>query len=174
MCSTKPAGWQERYAVDPGRLICVRRLGEGAFGKVFLQEDPVTREKYALKQISKRGIRLTGTEIQIRNERNLHAMVDSAFIVHLHASYRDELFVYMLLEAAGGGCLEDVICSQRRRQMSSKAWAEDAIRGRFPIDLAEFRGFFHVFSIFFRHFSCVFHGISMIFPLVFGAPTRRT
>ena len=54
-------------------------------------------------------------------------MADSGFIVQLHASYRDSLFVYMLLEAAQGGCLEDVICSQRRRQMSSKAWAEDVM-----------------------------------------------
>lgn len=126
VCSLKPKGWQERYAVDVTRLRCVRVLGEGAFGKVFLQEDPVTQEKYALKQISKRGIRSTGVEIQIRNERNLHAMVNSPFIVHLHASYRDALFVYMLIEAAEGGCLEDVICS-RARQRNMKTWSQDVM-----------------------------------------------
>jgi len=126
VCSLKPTGWQERYAVDVKRLRCVKVLGEGAFGKVFLQEDPVTEQKYALKQISKRGIRLTGVEIHIRNERNLHAMVDSPFIVHLHASYRDALFVYMLIEAAEGGCLEDVICS-RSQQQSMKLWSQDVM-----------------------------------------------
>lgn len=126
VCSLKPKGWQERYAVDVTRLRCCKVLGEGAFGKVFLQEDPVTEEKYALKQISKRGIRSTGVEIQIRNERNLHAMVNSPFIVHLHASYRDALFVYMLIEAAEGGCLEDVMCS-RARQRNMKQWSQDVM-----------------------------------------------
>ncbi|CAE7261948.1 for [Symbiodinium natans] len=66
VCTLKPTGWQ-----------------------VILQQDPATGKKYALKQISKRGIRLNGVELHIRNERNLHAMVNSPFIVHLHASYRD-------------------------------------------------------------------------------------
>lgn len=128
VCSLKPTGWQERYAVDMTRLVSKKVLGEGAFGKVFLQEDRQTGEKYALKQISKRGIRLTGVELHIRNERNLHAMVDSPFIVHLHASYRDALFVYMLIEAAEGGCLEDVICASRSARGSSmRRWAQDVM-----------------------------------------------
>eukprot|EP00913_Durusdinium_trenchii_P006528 g6132.t1 len=54
-------------------------------------------------------------------------MVDSPFIVHLHASYRDALFVYMLIEAAEGGCLEDVICASRSARGSSmRRWAQDA------------------------------------------------
>jgi len=126
VCSLKPTGWQERYAVDPSKLKCIKCLGEGSFGKVILQIDPATAKTYALKQISKRGVRLHGVELHIRNERALHAMVNSPFIVHLYASYRDELFVYMLIEAAEGGSLEDVIGHRRANPSGNmKAWAEE-------------------------------------------------
>ncbi|CAJ1375958.1 unnamed protein product [Effrenium voratum] len=125
VCTLKPKGWQERYAVDHKKLSSVQLLGEGAFGKVMLQRDPVTGTAYALKQISKRGVRSHGAEVQIRNERNLHAMVNSPFIIHLHAAYRDSLFVYMLLEAAEGGCLEDTICHRQRFPMDE--WSENVL-----------------------------------------------
>jgi len=126
VCTLKPTGWQERYAVDPSALKCVKVLGQGSFGKVILQQDPATGKKYALKQISKRGIRLNGVELHIRNERNLHAMANSPFIVHLHASYRDELFVYMLIECAEGGSLEDVIGHRRANPAANlERWAEE-------------------------------------------------
>ncbi|CAE7403777.1 for [Symbiodinium sp. CCMP2592] len=126
VCTLKPTGWQERYAVDPSALKCVKVLGQGSFGKVILQQDPATGKKYALKQISKRGIRLNGVELHIRNERNLHAMANSPFIVHLHASYRDELFVYMLIECAEGGSLEDVIGHRRANPAANmERWSEE-------------------------------------------------
>ena len=40
------------------------------------------------------------------NERNLHAMVNSPFIVHLHASYRDALFVSPCWQALIGISLD--------------------------------------------------------------------
>ena len=53
--------------MDVKHLRSVKVLGEGAFGKVFLQEDPVTHEKFALKQISKRGAAFWS----LRNVKNI-------------------------------------------------------------------------------------------------------
>jgi len=129
VCSAKPSGWQEKYCVDPFSLRNVRKLGRGAFGKVILQEEPATKAHYALKQISKRGIRKAEMQGCIRMERNLHSMVDSPFIVRLYTSYRDELFVYMLIEAAEGGCLEDVLQARKSHPeaMTMEQWSAAAM-----------------------------------------------
>jgi len=126
LCSEKPSGWQERYKVDPHKLESVKELGQGAFGKVILQQDPVTKQRYALKQISKRSIIRQGLQLQIRNERNLHAMVNSPFVVGLQNSYRDRCFVYMLIEAAEGGSLEDLLefRSKKKQAVSYAEWSE--------------------------------------------------
>jgi len=102
-CSRQPE------APDPSQLTLVRTLGQGAFGTVLLKEEESTGRRYAVKQISKRCVRKNGMQAHIRMERNLHSMVDSDFIVRLYSSYRDDLFVHMLLEAVEGGSLKDAV-----------------------------------------------------------------
>ncbi|CAJ1382029.1 unnamed protein product [Effrenium voratum] len=81
------------------------RLGQGAFGTVFLVKDDEARRRYALKRVSKGHSARMGTCQSLCWERDLLNMLDSNFIVRLHRTLKDQQFVYFLLEAALGGDL---------------------------------------------------------------------
>jgi len=100
---------QTQHIVEPSKLVTVRLLGSGSFGQVMLQKDPETEMIYALKRISKRGVRKTGTEKHMNMERKIHALLNNQFVITLLGSYKDDQFVYMLMEAAVGGSLEDAV-----------------------------------------------------------------
>lgn len=121
-CSWKAhGGWERQVSSAGGRLtskegrfldlsslrkICV--LGRGGYGQVSLVED-YSKRRYALKILSKGYIQNQGTERLVRWERELLSMVRSTFIIRLFNSFSDEQHVYLLLEAALGGSLMQVI-----------------------------------------------------------------
>jgi len=96
---------QEIAGLSKLRRICM--LGRGGFATVFLTEDPFTGKRYALKRISKGLIERSAAVRQICWERDLLSMVDSPFVIHLYKTYKDEQFVYLLLEVALGGSLHE-------------------------------------------------------------------
>lgn len=85
------------------RKVCF--LGKGGFAEVFLVEEPSTTTRYALKRLSKGHIEKSSIVQQVCWERELLLMVDSPFIICLHRTYKDQQFIYLLLEAALGGSL---------------------------------------------------------------------
>ncbi|CAE7524039.1 egl-4 [Symbiodinium pilosum] len=108
----------------------VCRLGQGAFGTVFLVEDEPSQERYALKRVSKGHALRTGTSQSLCWERDLLNMLDSNFIVRLHKTMRDHQFVYFLLEAALGGDLyglfsshQDIFLADQPRGFTSAFYA---------------------------------------------------
>jgi len=89
----------------------VGALGEGNFGLVLLLRDEDDEEKpseYALKGLNKQHLEQEKQENMVKNERNVLALLDSPFIIHMHGCFHDSGFVYFLLEAALGGELFDV------------------------------------------------------------------
>jgi len=78
-------------------------LGIGAFGRVTLVIDEDKQKSYALKAISKLQIVRDNQIIQILNEKKVLKTLNSMFIVNLKRTYKDELFVYLLLDACLGG-----------------------------------------------------------------------
>jgi len=108
----------------------VCRLGQGAFGTVFLVEDEPSQERYALKRVSKGHALRCGTCQSLCWERDLLNMLDSSFIVRLHKTMKDQQFVYFLLEAALGGDLyglfsthQDIFLADQPRGYSSAFYA---------------------------------------------------
>jgi len=89
-------------------LTAVKVLGRGGFGKVTLQIDPCSGERYALKQMSKGKIAEQDMTRRIAAEREIMSLMDSAFVARFYRSFRDDQYVYMLLEAVLGGNLLDV------------------------------------------------------------------
>lgn len=83
-------------------------LGEGSFGSVVLLKDAETSELYALKALRKDHIAEEKMQTHICNERSVMSVLDSDFIVRLHASYHDPEHVFFLLEPVFGGELFDV------------------------------------------------------------------
>jgi len=84
----------------------VTKLGEGAFGAVFLVESDYTPGKtYALKRMSLAHIQEQDLMGQVRAERDILSMIKSPFIVGFVRSFKDDAYVYMLMEPATGGHL---------------------------------------------------------------------
>ncbi|CAE8642700.1 unnamed protein product [Polarella glacialis] len=96
-------------------------LGEGGFGAVYL----VRRNgvEYALKRLSKGYITQADAEKQVCTEREILSLMDSTFIIRFYQTYKDDEYVYMLLELAGGGHL------YRLLRNHSKVLLSDTPRG---------------------------------------------
>eukprot|EP00418_Pyrodinium_bahamense_P078608 CAMPEP_0179068350 /NCGR_PEP_ID=MMETSP0796-20121207/29957_1 /TAXON_ID=73915 /ORGANISM="Pyrodinium bahamense, Strain pbaha01" /LENGTH=432 /DNA_ID=CAMNT_0020765403 /DNA_START=93 /DNA_END=1391 /DNA_ORIENTATION=- len=92
------------------RLEVVSLLGEGGFGAVFLVRS-CEGEEFALKRISKGFAMQAKVTKQICLERDVLSMVDSAFIVQLYQTFKDEQYVYILMEVANGGHLYQLMAS---------------------------------------------------------------
>jgi len=90
-------------------LQTIAKLGEGGFGAVFLVSDSKTEQEYALKRLSKAHIEQAHVTEQVRAERDILSLLDTPFVVRMFASYRTKNFVFMLMEAACGGQLLDVL-----------------------------------------------------------------
>lgn len=95
--------------VDARALKRVAMLGTGAFGTVTLEEDPLTGQRFAMKTLCKGYVvKQHGTK-NIINEREILTMMDSVFVVRLHATYKDKNYVYLLFEPVLGGELHALI-----------------------------------------------------------------
>ncbi|XP_052837847.1 cGMP-dependent protein kinase, isozyme 1 isoform X2 [Drosophila gunungcola] len=86
-------------------LEVVSTLGIGGFGRVELvkayHQDRV--DTFALKCLKKRHIVDTKQEEHIYSERHIMLSSRSPFVCRLYRTFRDEKYVYMLLEACMGG-----------------------------------------------------------------------
>eukprot|EP00440_Ansanella_granifera_P068875 gb/GFBE01074719.1/.p1 GENE.gb/GFBE01074719.1/~~gb/GFBE01074719.1/.p1 ORF type:complete len:1134 (+),score=302.11 gb/GFBE01074719.1/:1-3402(+) len=96
------------FDVPRDRLKSHGVLGKGSFGLVTLQEDTETGQWYALKAMSKGYCVQSDTTAMVLQEKNMHMLLDSPFVVRLYTTYKDDKFLYFLLEAATGGELFEV------------------------------------------------------------------
>ncbi|KAL7742421.1 hypothetical protein ACLKA6_019052 [Drosophila palustris] len=86
-------------------LEVISTLGIGGFGRVELVKAHLQEreEIFALKCLKKRHIVDTKQEDHIYSERSIMLSSNSPFICRLYRTFRDEKYVYMLLEACMGG-----------------------------------------------------------------------
>lgn len=94
--------------VDLKSYSLVGGLGEGSFGSVYLVEDHVTRHRAAVKVASKEQLLREKVSNMLQNERKIMMLLDSDFIVRLHACFQDKHHIYMVIEAVLGGELFDI------------------------------------------------------------------
>lgn len=96
-------------------------LGEGGFGAVYLCH---RRNKpgieYALKRLSKGYIVQANAEKQVCAERDILSMMDCDFITRFYGSYKDEEYVYMLIELVPGGHLYQLLCDKPQVLLSDR------------------------------------------------------
>mmetsp|Transcript_33933 Transcript_33933/g.82309 ORF Transcript_33933/g.82309 Transcript_33933/m.82309 type:complete len:823 (+) Transcript_33933:156-2624(+) len=88
-----------------------RILGEGAFGKVWLTGNTMSKTPYALKIVNKRRVLKSKQEGSVMRERELLGLLHHPFILDMMASFQDNYNLYMLLPLIQGGELFSRVAS---------------------------------------------------------------
>eukprot|EP00930_Biecheleria_cincta_P068830 TRINITY_DN56657_c0_g1_i1.p1 TRINITY_DN56657_c0_g1~~TRINITY_DN56657_c0_g1_i1.p1 ORF type:complete len:950 (+),score=159.45 TRINITY_DN56657_c0_g1_i1:40-2889(+) len=111
-------------STDPRTLKSVGFLARGAFGLVVMQEDSVTKQRFALKRMSKGLIAHRKCQNQISFEKDLSCLLSGCtFTTSLHCTWRDSEFLYLLMDAETGGDLSDLL------EKTSKVLTRDSPAG---------------------------------------------
>uniref|UniRef100_A0A8C4EL70 cGMP-dependent protein kinase n=1 Tax=Dicentrarchus labrax TaxID=13489 RepID=A0A8C4EL70_DICLA len=84
-------------------LEVIATLGVGGFGRVELVKVQGEDVTFALKVIKKKHVVDNRQEEHIHSERKILAEARSPFVVKLYRTFKDNKYVYMLLEACLGG-----------------------------------------------------------------------
>ncbi|XP_063314874.1 cGMP-dependent protein kinase 2 [Pelobates fuscus] len=84
-------------------LEIITTLGVGGFGRVELVKMRNDNLAFALKCIKKKHIVENRQQEHIHSEKNILEEASSPFIVKLYRTFKDNKYVYMLLEACLGG-----------------------------------------------------------------------
>jgi len=85
------------------------KVGEGAYGEVFLSKKKDTGELCAVKKINKKMIFLKENVEQIQTERIVMSVSNSPWLVQLLYSFQDEHFLYLAMEYVPGGDVRSLI-----------------------------------------------------------------
>lgn len=77
-------------------------LGKGSYGKVYMVRKRDTGKTYAMKEMSAEKMRQAEIKAPFM-ERLILQEIDHPFIVHLHYSFQEDGYLYMILDLLGGG-----------------------------------------------------------------------
>lgn len=89
-------------------------LGNGSFGTVFLVENELTGEQFALKQVTKRRVLEADVQENIEAEIEMMSELHHDFIIRLHRTFEDQEAYWLLEDLALGGELQRQLLQRKR------------------------------------------------------------
>lgn len=78
-------------------------IGRGAFGEVRLCREKANGRVVAVKKLQKSEMLRRGQVAHVKAERNVLAEVQNSYVVKLHYSFQDEVYLYLVMEYLPGG-----------------------------------------------------------------------
>jgi serine/threonine kinase 38 len=106
---------EEEKALDKPKKTCledfdtVTIIGRGAFGEVRVCRKKSDKKVFAMK-IMRKAEMLKKNQVQhIRAERDVLALADNPWVVKLHYSFQDPVYLYLVMEFLSGGDLMTVL-----------------------------------------------------------------
>ena len=87
---------KENLTLDSFDII--ELVGKGSFGEVYLVEQKITKEKFAMKILDKKKILSQNIVRYIITEKNVLSSIDHPFIVKLCFSIQTDDCLYLILE----------------------------------------------------------------------------
>jgi len=92
-----------------GDLVPVQRLGHGQFGCVLLVTAKGTKELYAIKAVDRRKVCSSNQAKYVMMERSILMQISHKFIMKLVKTFKDDSYLYFLLEFIPGATLFTVL-----------------------------------------------------------------
>jgi p70 ribosomal S6 kinase len=89
--------------IGPQHFDLLKLLGTGAFGKVVLVQNRLSKELYAMKVISKKLLRKKNNVQYMKSERQILTKVKHPFLVGLKFAFQSETKLFLVMSFLSGG-----------------------------------------------------------------------
>ena len=90
-------------------LVFYKKLGFGQFGSVYLVRHRSHEQFFALKCVSKQQVVEQSLEKHLQQERGVLEVINFPFIMQFIRTFKDQNYIYFLIEYVKGMELFDVI-----------------------------------------------------------------
>jgi serine/threonine protein kinase len=94
-----------RSRLKTARFQRIKLIGRGGFGHVYLVQDKISFDLFALKVLSKADVISRDQISNVRAERDILSQTVNPWVVGLKASFQDDANLYLVLEYLPGGDL---------------------------------------------------------------------
>ncbi|XP_042224337.1 microtubule-associated serine/threonine-protein kinase 3-like isoform X4 [Homarus americanus] len=81
----------------------VKLISNGAYGAVYLVRHKMSKERFAMKKISKHNLMLRNQVEQVFNERDIMSFTDNPFVVSMICSFETKRHLCLVMEYVEGG-----------------------------------------------------------------------
>lgn len=95
--------YQSRMSIDDFQIL--KCVGKGGFGEVLLCKHKESGSIYAVKKLRKKEMMNRKQVFHVWQERNALVSVDSKWIIKLHYTFQDDVYLYFVMDYLPGGDL---------------------------------------------------------------------
>ncbi|XP_069960406.1 microtubule-associated serine/threonine-protein kinase 3 isoform X6 [Cherax quadricarinatus] len=81
----------------------LKLISNGAYGAVYLVRHKISKERFAMKKISKHNLMLRNQVEQVFNERDIMSFTDNPFVVSMICSFETKRHLCLVMEYVEGG-----------------------------------------------------------------------